>query len=126
MLPAPMARVHRRFHTPHVAIISYALVVGTVAVSSSFTELAVVTNVSTLSMYLLCVLASYQLARRDVRSGAMPFEMPGGPLVPLAATAAILWLLSHATGRECALEAVVLGAASAFYLVRMRLEPAGP
>jgi APA family basic amino acid/polyamine antiporter len=122
MLPAPMTRVHPRFHTPHVAIISYALVVGAVAVSSSFTELAVVTNVSTLSMYLLCVLASYQLARRDVRSGGTPFEMPGGPLVPLAATAAILWLLSHATGRECALEAVVLGAASAFYLVRMRLE----
>jgi basic amino acid/polyamine antiporter, APA family len=68
-------------------------------------------------MYLLCVLASYQLQRRDVRGGGTPFLMPGGPLVPMLATAAILWLLSHATAREIALEAVVLGIASAYYLI---------
>jgi hypothetical protein len=43
--------------------------------------------------------------------------MPGGPLVPALATTAILWLLSHATAREIALEAVVLGIASAYYLI---------
>jgi APA family basic amino acid/polyamine antiporter len=117
MLPAPLARVDRRFHTPYVAIVAYAIIVGAAAVSSSFTELAIVTNVSTLSMYLLCVLASYELQRRDVRGGGTPFAMPGGPLAPMLATAAILWLLSHATGREVAIEAVVLGIASAYYLI---------
>jgi APA family basic amino acid/polyamine antiporter len=117
MLPAPLARVHRRFHTPYVAIVTYATIVGAAAVSSSFTELAIVTNVSTLSMYLLCVLASYELQRRDVRGGGTPFAMPGGPLLPMLATAAILWLLSHATSREVALEGVVLGIASAFYAI---------
>jgi len=52
-----------------------------------------------------------------VRGGGTPFAMPGGPLVPALATMAILWLLSQATGREVALEAVVLGAATAFYLI---------
>ena len=118
LLPARLARVHPRYHTPHVAIVTYAIIVGAGSVSSSFTELAIVTNVSTLSMYLLCVLASYELQRRDVRGGGTPFAMPGGPLVPALATTAILWLLSHATGREVALEAVVLGMASAFYLAR--------
>jgi amino acid transporter len=100
-----------------VAIVTYAIIVGAGSVSSSFTELAIVTNVSTLSMYLLCVLASYQLQRRDVRGGGTPFAMPGGPLVPVLAATAILWLLSHATGREVALEAVVLGIVSAYYLI---------
>ena len=117
LLPARLARVHPRYHTPHVAIVTYAIIVGAGSVSSSFTELAIVTNVSTLSMYLLCVLASYELQRRDVRGGGTPFAMPGGPLVPALATTAILWLLSQATGREVALEAVVLGAATAFYLI---------
>jgi amino acid transporter len=117
LLPARLARVHPRYHTPHVAIVTYAIIVGAGSLSSSFTELAIVTNVSTLSMYLLCVLASYELQRRDVRGGGTPFAMPGGPLVPALATTAILWLLSHATGRELALEAVVLGAATAFYLI---------
>jgi APA family basic amino acid/polyamine antiporter len=117
MLPAPLARVHPRYHTPYVAIVTYAIIIGAGSVSSSFAELAIVTNVSTLSMYLLCVLASYQLQRRDVRGGGTPFAMPGGPLVPALATTAILWLLSHATAREIALEAVVLGIASAYYLI---------
>ncbi len=68
LLPARLARVHPRYHTPHVAIVTYAIIVGAGSVSSSFTELAIVTNVSTLSMYLLCVLASYELQRRDVRA----------------------------------------------------------
>jgi APA family basic amino acid/polyamine antiporter len=117
MLPAPLARVHPRYHTPYVAIVTYAIIVGAGSVSSSFAELAIVTNVSTLSMYLLCVLASYQLQRRGVRGGGPPFAMPGGPLVPALATTAILWLLSHATAREIALEAVVLGIASVYYLI---------
>ncbi len=49
-----------------------------------------------------------------------PFALPGGPLVPALATTAILWLLSHATGREVALEVVVLGMASAYYLAMLR------
>jgi amino acid transporter len=120
LLPARLAGVHPRYHTPHVAIVTYAIIVGTGSVSSSFTELAIVTNVSTLSMYLVCVLASYELQRRDVRGGGTPFAMPGGPLVPALATMAILWLLSQATGREVALEAVVLGMASAYYLAMLR------
>jgi APA family basic amino acid/polyamine antiporter len=123
MLPAPLARIHWRFHTPDVAIITYAILVGVAAASSSFAELAIVTNVSTLTMYLLCVLASYELQRRDVRAGGTPFTMPGGPLVPLAATGAIVWLLSHATGRELALEGTVLSVAAGLYVVRRRVLP---
>ena len=59
MLPAALARVHPRYHTPHVAIVTYATFVGAVAVSSHFTELAIVANVAILTLYLMCVLAAY-------------------------------------------------------------------
>jgi basic amino acid/polyamine antiporter, APA family len=118
MLPRAFARVHPRFRTPHVAIGVYAILVGSLAISSTFAQLAVLANVASLSLYLLCVAGSWELQRRDVRAGGTPFSAPGGPIVPIAAAIAILWLLAHATAREMGVEALVLAVASLFYIIR--------
>jgi len=119
VLPRVFARVHPVFHTPHIAIAVYACIVAALAVSSSFTPLAVLANVAALTNYLMCVAASYELQRRDVRAdGGIPFAVPGGPVVPILAAAVIVWLLSNATRREFGVEALVLAVASLFYFIR--------
>jgi basic amino acid/polyamine antiporter, APA family len=118
VLPSPLARIHPRFHTPHVAIVVYALVVASLAISSSFTQLAILANVAALTLYLMCVAASYELQRRDVRADGTPFAVPGGPIVPLLAAAVIVWLLSNATPREFGVEALALAVAALFYFIR--------
>jgi len=120
MLPAALARVHPRFHTPYVAIVVYAIIVAALAVSSSFTQLAVLANVAALSLYLLCVGASFELQRRNVQTGGTPFTAPGGPVVPVLAAIVIVWLLAQASAREFGIEAAVLAAASTFYVAMAR------
>jgi len=120
ILPASVARIHPRFHTPSVAIVLHATIVATVAVSSTFTQLAVLANVAALTLYLMCVAGSYELQRRDVRAGGMPFAVPAGPLIPVLATCVIVWMLSHATRREFAIEGLVLTIAALVYLARRR------
>jgi APA family basic amino acid/polyamine antiporter len=120
VLPAAVSRIHPRFHTPYIAIMLHACIVATVAASSSFTQLAVLANVAALTLYLMCVAGSYELQRRDVRAGGTPFAVPAGPLIPLLATGVIIWMLSHATRREFAVEGLVLTAAALIYLVRKR------
>src|SRR5262249_2487047 len=66
-LPAALSKVHPQYRTPSVAIITYAVVVAVLSISSSFNQLAVLANVSGLLLYGLCVAASYELQRRDVR-----------------------------------------------------------
>jgi basic amino acid/polyamine antiporter, APA family len=122
ILPAALARVHPRFHTPHVAIVVYAMLIAALAVSSSFTQLAILANVAALTLYLTCVAASYELQRRDVRADGAPFRLPGGPAIPVLAAAVIVWLLSNATARELAVEALVVAVASLFYYIR-RTQP---
>ncbi len=117
-LPSVLARVHPRFHTPYVAIAVHACIVGTLAVSSSFTQLAILANVAALTLYLMCVVASYELQRRNVRADGTPFAVPGGPVIPLLAAAVIVWLLSSATRREFAVEALVVAVAALFYFIR--------
>ena len=119
VLPSAVARIHPRFHTPYIAIIVHACIVATVSISSSFTQLAVLANVAALTLYLMCVAASYELQRRDVRAdGAIPFAVPGGPVIPILAAAVIVWLLSNATRREFGVEALVLAVAAMFYFIR--------
>jgi basic amino acid/polyamine antiporter, APA family len=117
-LPAPIARIHPRFATPHVAIAVYACIVGVLAASSSFTRLAILANVAALTLYLTCVAASYELQRRDVRADGTPFAVPGGAAIPLLAAAVIVWLLSNATRREFGVEALALAVASVYYYLR--------
>ena len=118
VLPAVVARIHPRFHTPYVAIAVYAMVVAAIAISSSFTQLAILANVAALTLYLMCVAASYELQRRDVRADGIPFSVPAGPFVPLLAAAVIVWLLSNATAREFGVEGLTLAVAAVFYFIR--------
>ena len=120
ILPAALSSIHPRFHTPYIAILVYAAIVASVAISSSFTQLAILANVAALTLYLTCVAASYELQRRDVRAGGTPFAVPAGPVIPMLAAAVIVWLLSNATRREFGVEALVLAVAALFYFIRKK------
>jgi amino acid transporter len=124
-LPAALSKVHTRYRTPALAITVYAIVVAALSISSSFDRLAVLANVSGLLLYGLCVAASYELQRRDVRMAGAPFDLPGGIAIQAVAMAGIVWLVSQATRREFVIEAGVLVAASCYYLVRRHLGRSG-
>ena len=118
VLPSALVRVHPRYRTPALAIVLYAAVVAALAISSSFERLVVMANVSALLLYLMCVAASYQLQRRDVRMAGTPFNLPGGMLIQLLAAAGIVWLLAQATPEEWTIEAYVLAAAIIYYVAK--------
>jgi amino acid transporter len=118
VLPQRLASVHPRYRTPASAIVVYAIIVAALAISSSFERLVIMANVSALLLYLLCVAASYELQRRDVRMAGQPFTLPGGPTIQVLAAAGIVWLLLQATAREWKILAAVVAAATAYYAIK--------
>lgn len=112
-LPRQVAAVHPRFHTPWVAIAVQAVITCALAASGTFEKLAILANVSTLLVYAACCLAAWELRRRDVRAGGIPFRVPAAAVVPFVALAVIAWLLTSITLREWA----VVGAVVAFAVV---------
>jgi len=117
-LPPVLARVHPRYRTPDVAIVTHAAVVWAISTAGTFAHLVVVANVTLLSLYVLCAGAAWELVRRDVRAGGIPFHVPGGRAVPVATAIVLVWLLSHATRQEYALLGTVVGIAAVLYLIR--------
>jgi amino acid transporter len=120
-LPTWFAHVHPRYRSPDVAIITYAVLAFALSVSGTFEQLAVLSNVAVLLMYLLCCAACWFLVQRDVRADGQPFNFPGMKIVPALAIVAIIWILAHATVREFAVNGIVLVVASILYLLRTRL-----
>ena len=119
-LPAAIASVHPRFRTPHISIAVQTAIACTLAITSAFGPLAIIANVAALLVYLGCSLAAWQLRRRDVRAGGIPFRVPGAGVVPLLSCAMIIGLLSSITLPEWRVLAIVLAIASAVFVVTRR------
>ena len=120
LLPALLGRVHPRFRTPYVAIAFFAALTCAFAISGAFEQLASLSAVSLLLIYLVCALATLELRRRDVRTAGPPFVVPGGPLVPLLAATTVVWLLSHTKRTEALGLGLLLVVASGWYVARKR------
>src|SRR5437762_5679994 len=117
-LPAWFAHVHPRYRSPDVAIVTYALLAFALSITGTFEQLAVLSNVAVLLMYLLCCAACWFLVQRDVRADGRPFNFPGMKIVPALAILAIIWILAHATLFEFAVNGIVLAIASILYFLR--------
>jgi amino acid transporter len=123
MLPRMLAGIHPRFRTPWLAIIAHGLIVFAIGATNTFAQLAVLTNVVTLLLYLTCVAAAFELQRRDVREAGEPFVLRGGALIPLLAAGVIVWLLAHATWAELRFGALAIASAFVLFAIRRRSAP---
>jgi basic amino acid/polyamine antiporter, APA family len=121
-LPAALHRVHPVHRTPNTAIAVQCAIVLTLAITSTFERLAIVATTSTLVLYGTCCLATWELRRRDVRTGGTPFRVPAPGFVVALACVMIAWMLTSVTAGEWAALAVVLAIATVMFVFR-RKEP---
>jgi len=130
VLPRWFAHVHPRYRSPDVAIVTYAVIAFALSITGTFEQLAVLSNVAVLLMYLLCCAACWFLVQRDIRinTDGSGFNFPGMKIVPMLAIAAILWILGQASFSESSVGAdtraglrlatIVLIIASVLYVLR--------
>src|SRR5260370_38283130 len=75
----------------YFGFIAYAGVAFVLSVCSSFEQLAVLSNVAVLLMYLLCFAGVWPLLRRQTHSERV-FTFPGMQVMPALAIGAVLYL----------------------------------
>lgn len=108
-LPGALSRVHPIYRSPHLAIVTQSLLTLTLAITSTFEQLAVIANVAALALYLGCAAAAWKLGQ--------------SPIVPILACGVIAWLLTGLTAEEWLAFGACILIASIVYVARRSLSP---
>jgi len=94
MFPKFLSKVHSKFATPYLAIITYASLIFIFSVSGGFKQLAVLASAALLLVYLSVILATIKLRNNKEGESEKTFKVPGGLIVPFIGIASIVWLLT--------------------------------
>jgi APA family basic amino acid/polyamine antiporter len=121
-LPRWFARVHPVHQTPSNAVLFTAAVALTLALTGSFVQLAAVSAVARLVMYLAVCTATLVLRRRtpDEVMGPAQFTPPLGPVVPVLASIVTLGILAGATSQQLLAGAAALAGGAVLFVIARR------
>ncbi len=94
MFPKFLSKVHSKFATPYLAIITYASLIFIFSISGGFKQLATLASAALLLVYLSVILATIKLRSNKEEVSEKTFKVPGGFIVPFIGIASIVWLLT--------------------------------
>ena len=124
-LPRFLAATHRRFRTPHIAILISAAAMLVLTVQGTFMSAVTISTVIRLVSYVItCVALPVLRIRKDV---PLPrFTAPLGIAVALAATTLCVWLLSNSSPTDALMASLAAGVGLLLFLFWGRRGTAAP
>ncbi|HXS20858.1 MAG TPA: amino acid permease [Steroidobacteraceae bacterium] len=123
-LPRALGRVHPRSRAPYVAILSYAVLVITLALTGTFAELAVLATLTMAPLYVLGCFAAWRLARAGVALAGPPLNFRWLGIAAAVGIAGMLAVLALASRAEILGLIALIGISTAVYLLQTRFAPA--
>lgn len=121
-LPAVFGRVHPRFRTPITAILITSAVSAVLALTGSFRSMAAVSAISRLIVYVATCASLLRLRDPRFAAAVKPalFVVPFGPVIPIAAIAIALLILTGATREQLLAGGYALAAGAVLFAVAGR------
>ncbi len=128
-LPASIAKIHPRYHTPHVAIVlQTAVALALIGADAIFhavkpgalgvaEELAVLSAIARLATYIGTCLA-VPVLRRRMPMTPRTIRLPGGPAIPVVALLICVLFLSAAEAKNWIAGGIALAVGAAIYISR--------
>jgi len=121
LLPGFLGRLRSGTQAPHLAIACYASLAIVLALSGTFTELAVLATLTSAALYVAGCAAAWRLARRGVARAGTPLGFRWLGTAMAVGIASMLAFIALASTREIAGLASLIAASSAVYLLQTRL-----
>lgn len=121
LLPSALGRVHARSHAPHVAVVCYATIAVALALSGTFTELAVLSALTTAPLYIAGCAATWRLVRRGVAQSGEPLNFRWLGIATILGITSMLVLIALGSRGEIIGLFALMGASVAIYLLQTQV-----
>ena len=121
-----LGRVHPRTRVPYVAIMVYAAVALVLALTGTFTELAVLAAMGTAALYAAGCAAAWVLARRGVATAGTPLNFRGLGVATVVGMVGMVALIASATWQEILGLLVLMSLSALVYLLQGRRDSLYP
>lgn len=125
LLFRPLGWVHPRTRAPYVAIAVYAAIALALALTGTFTELAILAAMATAALYAAGCAAAWMLARRGVATAGAPLNFRGLGLAMVVGVIGMVALIASASWQEIAGLLILMGLSALVYLLQTRKVLAG-
>ena len=122
MFPKFLGKVHPRFATPHMAIITYGSLIFIFSISGGFKQLAILASAAILLIYLAVILASIKLRMKKQDVAEKTFRIPGGLTIPFIGIAAIIWLLTSLSKWEILSTIIFIAIVCIIYFIMKKFQ----
>jgi amino acid transporter len=118
-LPRVFGKIHPRYRTPYIAILTQTGVALLLMLTGTAEELAVLSAIARLATYIGTA-AAVPVLRRKLPATERTIRLPGGPLIPIAALAICLLFLSAAEAKNWIAGGIALAVGGAIYAAARR------
>jgi len=120
LLPQALGHLHAHRHTPYAAILCYAAVALTLALSGTFSELAVLSALAVAPLYMAACAAAWHLARRDVALDGPPLRFRWLGSAAVVGIVSMSLLIALGSAKEITGLAALLAGSAALYGLQTR------
>lgn len=100
IFPKFLTKIHAKFFTPYIAVITYASLIFLFSITGGFKQLASLASGAILIVYLSVILATIKLRSNPNEDNNKKFKTPGGLIIPFIGIASIIWLLTSLSTLE--------------------------
>jgi basic amino acid/polyamine antiporter, APA family len=116
-LPHFLSKIHPRFATPYLSIISFCTLAFLVAISGGFKQLIVLATASIFLIHLGVVLSVIKYKLKKETAETTSFTLYGGLTIPILALVIMIWFLCQLKLNEVMAMGIFLGILSVIYLI---------
>jgi amino acid transporter len=125
-LPAWLGLVGARSHAPVAAILVHVLMAALLALTGTFVELAILSTLATVGIYILGCASAMVLKKRGIAIAGTPIDLKGTGFAAVVGIGGMIWVAAQATLREILGIAVALLMIGALYLLARHLRSPSP
>ena len=122
IFPKFLTKIHAKFFTPHIAVITYASLIFLFSITGGFKQLASLASGAILIVYLSVILATIKLRSNPQSALEKSFRAPGGLLIPIIGILSILWLLTSLSQIEVISIIILILVTCLFYIAIKKVQ----